>query len=153
MRTLRNICIFVSVLCALASHCARAAVPDEIRALYQRFYTAQNAHDLDAVAETLWDSPEFLWVSDGKSIWGRDKTLQRMRAFQTSDVWRVEPDLKNARVVEPNDVTAYLHLTLDLVVGAKDDPDRFPFLVSMLCVRMNQGWRIVALFTTTPKAE
>ena len=150
---LRRFCAGLAFLCAFAAQSAVAAVPDDILALYQRFYTAQNAHDLKAVAQTLRDSPDFLWVSDGKSIWGRDKTLQRMSSFQSADVWRVEPNLKEARVVEVNDGTAYLHLTLDLVIGAKDKPDRFPFLVSMLCARTDEGWKIAALFTTTPKPE
>lgn len=150
---LQRFCAALAFLCALAGQSAGAAVSDDIRALYQRFYTAQNAHDLKAVAENLWDSPDLLWVSDGKSIWGRDETLQRMSNFQSADVWRVEPDLTEARVVEVNDGTAYLHLTLDLVIGAKDKPDRFPFLVSMLCVRTREGWKIAALFTTTPKPE
>jgi uncharacterized protein (TIGR02246 family) len=150
---LRRFCICLALLGAFAAQSAGAAVPDDIRALYQRFYTAQNAHDLKAVGESLWDSPDFLWVSDGKSIWGRDKTLQRMGNFQSADVWRAEPNLQDARVVEVNDGTAYLHLTLDLVIGAKDKPDRFPFLVSMLCARTNEGWKIMALFTTTPKPE
>ena len=150
---LRKFHTALAFLCAFVAQSAGATVPDDILALYQRFYTAQNAHDLKAVAQNLWDSPDFLWVSDGKSIWGRDKTLQRMSNFQSADIWRVEPNLTKARVVEVNDGTAYLHLTLDLVIGAKDKPDRFPFLVSMLCARTNEGWKITALFTTAPKPD
>ena len=47
---------------------------------------------------------------------------------------------------------AYLHLPLSLTLGARDPgPDRFGFLVSVLCVRTDQGWRIAALFTTRAK--
>jgi hypothetical protein len=37
------------------------------------------------------------------------------------------------------------------VIGSAKAPDRLRFLVSMLCVRTPDGWRIAALFTTTAK--
>ena len=132
---------------------ARAAVKEDVVALYQSFVAAQNAHDLAAVARNFLDSEDFLWVSDGKSVWGKPATLARMSSFQQSEVWRVEPDLAHARAVELGPDAAYLHLTLDLVIGAKAKPDRLPFLVSMLAVRTPAGWRIAALFTTTAKPE
>lgn len=124
---------------------------EEVRALYRRFVTAQNARDLDGVGAQLIDSADFLWVSDGQSFWGRKATLDRMNGFQQADIWRVEPDLQRARVVEVASASAYLHLSLDLVIGAAAKPDRITFLVSALCVRTTQGWKIAALFTTTAK--
>lgn len=125
----------------------------EIRELYTRFYTAQNARNLNEVAMQLADAPEFLWVSDGKSIWGRQTAIDRMRTFQQAEVWRVEPNLPAAKVIQISKKSAYLHLPLDLVIGAAAAPDRLRFLVSALCVRTMQGWKIAALFTTTAKPE
>ncbi len=127
--------------------------PDaEIRALYERFAAAQNARTLDAVRPLFTDSPRFLWVSDGMSFWGRDAVLERMAAFQTYEIWRVEPELARASIVSMSPDVAYLHLPLSLTLGARDPgPDRFGFLVSVLCVRTDQGWRIAALFTTRAK--
>ena len=131
---------------------ASAADPArEVRALYERFAAAQNAHDLDRVRPLLLDAPQFLWVSDGQSFWGRDAVLARMASFQRAEVWRVEPELDRAVAVPVNDAAAYLHLPLVLVIGAKDNPDRLPFLVSVLGVQTRAGWRIAALFTTTQK--
>jgi len=42
---------------------AWAGPEDEIRALFERFVAAQNAHDLSAVRDLLWDSARFLWVT------------------------------------------------------------------------------------------
>jgi hypothetical protein len=128
-----------------------ADITGEVRDLYLRFVTAQNARNLDEAGAQFSDSPDFLWVSDGKSFWGRKATLERMKGFQEAEVWRVEPDLQGARVIEVSDNTAYLHLTLDLVIGAAAKPDRISFLVSALCVKTGQGWKIAALFTTTAK--
>ena len=130
---------------------AAADPASAVRSLYQQFAAAQNAHDLAAVRPLLLDGPEFLWVSDGQSFWGPDAVLARMASFQRAEVWRVEPDLARAVAIPVRDKVAYLHLPLVLVIGKKASPDRLRFLVSMLGVETDAGWRIAALFTTTEK--
>src|SRR4051812_1834473 len=56
-----------------------------------------------------------------------------------------------AVAVEVDANAGYLHLPLQLVIGASENPDRLHFLVSVLGVRTTQGWRIAALFTTSEK--
>jgi ketosteroid isomerase-like protein len=144
-----------SILAALAvlSVPARAGPREDVSRLYSDFAAAQNARDLGRVRDVLLDSPRFLWVSDGKSIWGREATLERMGSFQKAEIWRVEPDLAKAVPVEVDADSAFLHLPLDLVIGAADKPDRLRFLVSVLGLRTPSGWRIAALFTTTEKPD
>ncbi|HEX6012952.1 MAG TPA: nuclear transport factor 2 family protein [Geminicoccaceae bacterium] len=134
-----------------AAPVASAAPADEVRELYGRFLEAQNGRDLARVRAVLLDSPKFLWVSDGMSVWGPDALVERMSLFQKAEVWRVEPDLAAAVAVEINDGAAYLHLPLVLEIGPSAGPDRLRFLVSVLGVEMDEGWRIAALFTTTEK--
>ena len=117
-------------------------------AAYDQFVTAQNARDLVRVKATLLDSPDFLWVNDGKSIWGRDALIERMGRFQALEVWRAEPRLDKARVVEVAADVAYLHMPLDLHLGNRSNPSVTHFLVRILCRKTDQGWRIAALFTT-----
>jgi ketosteroid isomerase-like protein len=136
---------------ALLVPAAQAAPADEVRAIYEQFAAAQNARDLKRVEALLLDSPRFLWVSDGMTIWGRDATLERMASFQLAEIWRVEPDLAQAVPVEVGQDIAFLHLPLQLIIGAAPQPDRLRFLVSVLGVRTQHGWRIAALFTTTEK--
>lgn len=141
--------------CVLPGRPARAAAADaEVLATYQLFVSAQNAGDLDAVRNLFTETPRFLWVSDGQSIWGRDAALARMAVFRTSEVWHVTPDLAGAVAVPLDERTAYLHLSLELAIGSRDPgPDHLPFLVSMLAHRDRPGdpFRIAALFTTTRK--
>jgi Domain of unknown function (DUF4440) len=120
-------------------------------ALYQRFAEAQNARDLSRVRPLLLDRPDFLWVSDGQSFWGPDAVLARMASFQQAETWRVEPDLAKAVAVPVRDGVAHVHLPLVLVIGSSADPDRLRFLVSLLGVETDQGWKIAALFTTAEK--
>ena len=125
---------------SLASTGARADEAD-IRATYKDFAAAQNARDLHKIGALLLYSPR----------WGREATLARMASFQEAPVWRVEPDLAKAVAVEVDANAGYLHLPLQLVIGASENPDRLRFLVSVLCVRTTEGWRIAALFTTSEK--
>src|SRR5258708_8607281 len=89
--------IFVRSLLAGAVPAQAADDPASAsRLVYQRFVAAQNTGDLAAVEAILLDSPNFLWVSDGMSIWGRDATLARMALFQPAEIWPVDPYLAKA---------------------------------------------------------
>ncbi len=124
----------------------------EIRALYLAFAEAQNARDPARVGAFFIDGPEFLWVSDGKSFWGRDEVLARMSRFQKAAVWRVEPDLDASTVIQTGPETAILHFPLTLVIGAAEQPTRLGFLVSIVFSKPDGAWRIAALLTTRQKA-
>src|SRR5581483_6243604 len=129
----------------IASTDCRADPAQQARATYEAFAAAQNRHDLEAVQDLLLDSPTFLWVSDGKSIWGRAATLQRMGLFQQARIWQVEPELAKAVPVVLNERAAFLHLPLELSLAfSQAEPERLRFLVSVLCVETAQGWRIAA---------
>ena len=139
------------VLSFCAATGAEADTAGDVRALYEKFSGAQNARDLVKVRTLLVDSPQFLWVSDGKSFWGANALVKRMAEFQLAEVWRVDPDLGKAKIVEVSDGAAYIHMPLALTIGPRAKPDVIRFLVSILCVRESEGWRIAALFTTTEK--
>ena len=130
------------------------ASPDargEILSVYREFSDAQNKRDLGRIGTFFVDGPDFLWVSDGQSFWGRDAVLQRMSAFQKAEVWSVSPDLPKARVVTIDPDVAMLHMPLTLSIGRAEAPDKLRFLVSILFRHQQAGWRIAALLTTTEK--
>jgi len=138
-------------LIAATAGSALAGTPEEVRATYQRFAEAQNTRDPGRIGAFFIDGPEFLWVSDGKSFWGREAVLARMSGFQKAAVWRVEPELGSSTVVELDPETALLHMPLTLVIGSAENPDHLRFLVSILFVHRSEDWRIAALLTTTEK--
>jgi uncharacterized protein (TIGR02246 family) len=149
---MRGIILALALFAEVAAGSASANWSEEVRATYERFVAAQNARDLSRVRELLLDGPQFLWVSDGMSVWGREAMLERMASFQEAEVWRVEPDLARAEPVRLTEATAFLHLPLTLVIGSQPSPDRLRFLVSILCVRAIDAWRIAALFTTNARS-
>jgi uncharacterized protein (TIGR02246 family) len=133
-----------------ATSVAGANPAEEAQALYRQFAAAQNARDLETVRSLLLDSPQFLWVSDGKSVWGRDAAMRRMALFQEARIWHVEPELDKSVAVAAGDDAAFLHLPLELSLAFSEAaPERLRFLVTVLCVKSSSGWRIAALLTTT----
>ena len=127
---------------------ALAGDHDDILAAYQRFLGAQNARDLERAKAELIETPDALWVSDGKSIWTREAIVARMSQFQKLEVWHAEPLLDKARIVDVATDVAYLHMPLDLKLGTAAEPSLTRFLVSILFRRTPAGWKIAALFTT-----
>lgn len=128
--------------------------PASLLATYEAFAAAQNDRDLDRVGQFFIDGPEFLWVSDGQSFWGREAVLARMGRFQGADIWRVLPDLDTARIVPLSQDSAFLHLSLVLEIGSDPRPNRLGFLVTILFVKQESApWRIAALLTTREKNQ
>lgn len=120
-------------------------------AAYASFADAQNARDLDRVKAAFVDGPDFLWVSDGQSFWGRDDVITRMGSFQTAEHWKVVPGLDQARVIELKPGVAILHMPLVLEIGKEAAPDKLGFLVSIVFREGAEGWLIAALLTTREK--
>ncbi len=146
--------MFKRIILALGIALASPALADsqqDIRDLYAAFVTAQNRHDIDAVRPRLSDRPDFLWISDGRAVWGREAMLTRMAEFQQSEVWRVEPDYAASQVIQLDEDTAVFHLPLLLVLGPKADPARLKWLVEVICQKEVAGWRIAGLYTAEDK--
>src|ERR1041385_569726 len=79
------------VVGTMARDPAWAASEDEVRATFDRFVTAQNAHDEKALAGLLLDSPDFLWITRGAAVWGHDQAMKRFAVlFQAT--WKLAPD-------------------------------------------------------------
>ncbi len=78
---------------------ARAGSEDEVRTLFTKFVAAQNAHDLKAVSELLQESPNFLWITRGSPIWGRDAALKRFEALYQG-TWSLDPKSDELRITE-----------------------------------------------------
>lgn len=145
----RGILVALGGLGAAAASSARSVASDlNPQELYRQFYTAQNRRDIPAVREMLIDSPDFLWVSDGKAFWGRETMLARMSAYQKADVWVVQPDFERARLVDIAPGAACLFQPLNLTLGPQQSPHKIAFLVNILFRQTAQGWKIAALLTT-----
>ena len=141
---MRRTFIVGSLLLALAAS-AQAGSEDEVRALFTKFVTAQNAHDIKAVGELLHDSPNFLWITRGVPIWGREAALKRFEALYQG-TWSLDPKSDELRIAElqPNVVQIYVPVTFMIgPAGQAAQPTRF--LLNQVAVKTAEGWKIASI--------
>ena len=137
--------IFVAGVLAFSSAGATAAPEDDVRLVFDQFVKAQNAHDVVAVGELLLDSPNFLWVTRGAPIWGRDAALKRFEALYQG-TWKLSPDMANLKAVLVSDTTAQLHVPVTFNIGPTGQPaPDAPFLMNQALVKTAAGWRIASI--------
>ena len=124
---------------------AFAGVDDDVRATFDRFVAAQNAHDVSAVRDSLLDSPNFLWVTRGAPIWGRDAALKRFETLYQG-TWKLSPDTSNLKVVLLSDTTVQLFVPIMFNIGPPGQPaPDAPFLRNQTLVKTAAGWRIASI--------
>jgi ketosteroid isomerase-like protein len=124
---------------------AFAGVDDEVKATFDRFVAAQNAHDVSAARDLLLDSPNFLWVTRGAPIWGRDAALKRFETMY-QETWKLSPDSSNLKVVSLSDTTAQLFVPIIFNIGPPGQPaSDAPFLMNQTLVKTAGGWRIASI--------
>ena len=122
-----------------------AADDAEVRVVVERFVAAQNAHDARAVGDLLWDSPQFLWVTRGTAIWGRQPALARFETLYQG-TWRLEPVLAKLRIVHVADGVAGIHLPIVFTVGAPGQPAQTTrFLMNQVLVKTGAGWKVASI--------
>jgi uncharacterized protein (TIGR02246 family) len=130
-----------SVLAVSATR-VMASPEDDVRAVFDQFVTAQNAHDINGVRELLLDSPNFLWVTRGAPVWGRDAALKRFEMLYQG-TWKLSPDSTALKAVLLTDTTAQIHvpITFNIGLAGQTAPDA-PFLMNQTLVKTAVGWRI-----------
>ncbi|MDF2463760.1 MAG: hypothetical protein K0Q43_1995 [Ramlibacter sp.] len=131
---------------ALAVEVAHASTDDEVRAAFDRFVQVQNAHDAKALEALLADSPQFLWITRGTAVWGRDAALQRFAKLYEG-TWRLDPDPTSVRVVPMSDSVAQLHAAVQFTIGAPNQsPQATRFLLNQVLVKSGGAWRVMSIF-------
>jgi len=136
--------ILVAVL-ALSAGDTFASADDGVKATFSRFVAAQNAHEVSAVRDLLLDSPNFLWVTRGEPIWGREASLRRFETLYQG-TWKLSPDTANLKVVMLSDTTAQLFVPIMFNIGPPGQPALdVPVLMNQTLVKTAAGWRIASI--------
>jgi ketosteroid isomerase-like protein len=142
---MRTILAILAVVLTLFTGDALASADDDVKAAFDRFVAAQNAHDVSVVRDLLWDSTNFLWVTRGTPIWGRDAALKRFETLYQG-TWKLSPDTPNLRVVLLSDTTAQLFVPIMFNIGPPGQPaPDAPFLMNQTLVKTAAGWRIASI--------
>jgi uncharacterized protein (TIGR02246 family) len=124
---------------------ARAGSEDEVKALFARFVAAQNAHNLNEVEALLQDSGQFLWITRGAPIWGRDAAIKRFAALYQG-TWSLDPKMDELKVIELQPGVAQLYVPITFMIspaGQAAQPARF--LMNQVLVKTGDAWKIMSI--------
>ena len=142
---MHSVRVAASLILVFLAGVAHAGTEDEVKALFAKFVAAQNAHDLKAVSETLQDSPQFLWITRGAPVWGRDAALKRFEALYQG-TWSLEPKSDELRVIEVRPDVVHLFVPITFMIspaGQTAQPTRF--LMNQVVVKTADGWKVASI--------
>ncbi len=139
---------FLVISCAMLALLARpasAGSEDEVRATFERFIVAQNAHDATALGDLLADSSNFLWISRGAPIWGREAALKRFEGLYQG-TWKLAPEMSALKVIMLSDAAAQIFVPIVFSIGAPGQPaSDTAFLMNQTLVKGAKGWRVASI--------
>jgi uncharacterized protein (TIGR02246 family) len=116
-----------------------------VKALFARFVAAQNAHNLKEVEALLQDSTQFLWITRGAPIWGRDAAIKRFEALYQG-TWSLDPKMDELKVIELQPGVAQLYVPITFMIspaGQAAQPARF--LMNQVLVKTGDAWKIMSV--------
>ncbi|AIF48852.1 nuclear transport factor 2 family protein [Dyella japonica] len=138
-------CLMASMAMALIVRPVMAGDNDDIKSTFEHFVSAQNSHDLSSVRNLLLDSPDFLWITRGTSIWGREAALKRFDSLYKG-TWKLTPDMANLKVISLSSTSAQIFVPITFNIGATGQPaPDMPFLMNQTLVKTSTGWRIASI--------
>jgi hypothetical protein len=141
------------VMAVMMTSGAAATPEDEVRATFHRFVAAQNAHDIKAVESLLLGSPDFLWVTRGTAVWGKEDAVKRFVSLYQG-TWRLEPDASNLKIVFLGAAVVQIHVPIMFTIGAAgQSPLQARFLMNQILVNTPNGWRVSSIFPIPVPAQ
>ena len=145
MRCTSRLAISTLMVMTLAGAARASSEEDEIKALFTKFIEAQNAHDLKAVGNLLQDSPNFLWITRGTPIWGRDAALRRFEALYQG-TWSLDAKTDELRVIELQPGVAQIYVPIIFMIApAGQTALSARFLMNQVVVKTADGWKVASI--------
>ncbi len=141
------------LLIPLVTNAASAAPEDEVRAMFERFVAAQNAHDVKAVESLLLKSPDFLWITRGTPVWGSDPALKRFTALYEG-TWRLDPEASSLKITMLGNNAAQLYVPIMFTIGAAGQPAQpTRFLMNQILIKTPDGWKVSSILPIPAPAQ
>jgi uncharacterized protein (TIGR02246 family) len=135
----------ILVAASMLATAAHASMEEEVRAVFDKYITTQNAHDLKGMRSLLADSPDFLWITRGKAVWGREAALKSLEE-RYKGTWKIEVDKKELRVISVSRRVAQVFAPTQLSVGEPGtEPARNRLYINLVMVKKPEGWQIVSI--------
>jgi len=146
-RSIANVLIASTVIMAISFTIKSAAAQPEkeVRATFDGFVAAQNAHDIKAVEASLLASPDFLWITRGMPVWGHDAALKRFTALYEG-TWRLDPDISGLKIMMLGDGMAQIYVPITFAIGAPGQAaQQIKFLMNQVLVKTPAGWKVSSI--------
>jgi ketosteroid isomerase-like protein len=145
--------ILILLAILLAANSATAAPDDEVRATFERFVVAQNAHDTKAVESLLLGSPDFLWITRGAPVWGAEAAIKRFATLYEG-TWRLEPEPASLKITMLGDGAAQIYVPIMFTIGAPGQPpQQTKFLMNLVLSKTQGGWRVSSILPIPAPAQ
>jgi len=142
---MKNIIITVLYMAILGFGSARAGDAEDIRATFERFVAAQNAHDTKAVAGMLKEGDDFLWITRGTPIWGHDAAMKRFEATYQG-TWSLNPVMADFRFISLGHDAAQLFVPVIFQIGPPGQPAQtMKFFINLTLVKVGSQWRVASI--------
>ena len=137
--------VWILVAAAMFATAAHANMEEEVRAVFDKYIATQNAHDLKGIRNLLSDSPDLLWISRGKAIWGREAALKNLEE-RYKGTWKIDVDKKELRVISVSRRVAQVYAPTELTFGDPGvEPARNRLYINLVMVKKPEGWQIVSI--------
>jgi ketosteroid isomerase-like protein len=142
------------MLTPLMTKPAIAAPDDDVRATFERFVSAQNAHDIKAVETLLLASPSFLWITRGTPVWGHEAALKRFAGLYEG-TWRLELEASDLKIIMIGEGIAQVYVPIAFTIGAPGQPAQpARFLMNLVLVKTpGGGWKVSSLLPIPAPAQ
>jgi hypothetical protein len=132
---------------------AVAGPEDEVRATFDSFVVAQNAHDIKTVETLLLGSPDFLWITRGTPIWGPDAAIKRFAALYEG-TWRLDPESSSLKITMIGEGVAQIFVPIMFTIGPPGQPpQQTKFLMNQVLVKTPSGWRVSSILPIPAPAQ
>lgn len=126
---------------------------DEVRAAFEGFVAAQNAHDAKAVESLLLSSPNFLWITRGTAVWGQEEATKRFAALYKG-TWRLDPEAANLKIVLLGNEVAHVYVPIMFTIGPPGQPpQQTRFLMNQVLVNTPHGWKVATILPIPAPAQ
>jgi hypothetical protein len=124
---------------------AASAAEADLRAAFQKYIAVQNAHDLAALKPLLLDSPDFLWISGGVAIWGRDAALRKFAALYKG-TWKLQPNMAAFKEQQLGNDVVVIFVPVAITVAPPGKPSvRLKSLMSQIYFRAGGDWKVAKI--------
>jgi len=113
--------------------------------IVEQFIEAQNQHDLTALDKLFDDSPDFIWVTKGQTIWGKASALKKFE-YLYKGTWSLEPDNSKLKIITLDKSSRHIYVPITFLIGDPgQEPKQIKFLMNMILVKKSGTWKVSAI--------